>query len=144
MGDDEDKKRLYVGSLSFNTDDNSLRDHFDQIGRVSDARVVTDRETGRSRGFGFVTFEEEGDVQKAINELDGGDLDGRTIKVSRAKPRGSGGGGGGGGYGGRRGGGRGGGGYGGGRYGGGMHCTSRSVSGFSKSAGNQQCRQLLT
>ncbi|XP_073257932.1 uncharacterized protein [Porites lutea] len=120
MGDDEDKKRLYVGSLSFNTDDESLKAFFEQVGEVSDARVVTDRETGRSRGFGFVTFYEEKNVQEAIDRLNGQDLDGRNIIVSIAKPRGSGGGGGGGRRGGFRGG-RGGGGYGGGRYGGGSY-----------------------
>ncbi|XP_073257925.1 uncharacterized protein [Porites lutea] len=116
MGDDEDKRRLYVGSLSFSTDDDGLKRHFEQIGEVSDARVVNDRDTGRSRGFGFVTFYEEKDAQKAIEDLDGGDLDGRSIKVSRAKARGSGGGRGGGGSRGGYRGGRGGGGYGGGRY----------------------------
>ncbi|CAH3109058.1 unnamed protein product [Porites lobata] len=121
MGDDEDKKRLYVGSLSYNTTDESLRAFFEEIGEVSDARVVMEREDEtRSRGFGFVTFYEEKNVQKAIEQLNGEELDGRTIKVSRAKSRGGGGAGGGGGYrgrGGGYGGGRGGGDYRGGRYG---------------------------
>jgi RNA recognition motif-containing protein len=104
-------KKVFVGGLSWNTNDDGLRNAFEKYGSVSEARVITDRETGRSRGFGFVTFDDSGAASKAIAEMNGKDLDGRTIKVSEAeeKPRGGGGGGGGrGGYGG------GGGGYGGG------------------------------
>jgi cold-inducible RNA-binding protein len=113
--------KLFVGGLSWNTSDESLRSSFASYGEVTDAKVVTDRETGRSRGFGFVTFAQEADAQSAIAALDGTVLDGRTIRVNVAesKPRSGGGGGGGGGgrggYGGGGGGGRGGGGgYGGG------------------------------
>lgn len=91
--------KLYCGSLSWGTDDEGLRMAFEQFGEVEDARVITDRETGRSRGFGFVTFVNDDDAQKAIEEMDGKELDGRVIKVNEAReraPRGGGGGGGGG------------------------------------------------
>ena len=112
-------KKLFVGGLSWNTDDEGLRAAFAQFGDVTDAKVIKDRDTGRSRGFGFVTFANASDSQNALNEMNGTMLDGRTIKVDTAeeKPR-SGGFGGGGGGGGGRGGGFGGGGGGGGGRGG--------------------------
>jgi len=107
--------RLYVGNLSFDTNDDSLRAAFAADGRnVKEVTIMTDRETGRPRGFGFVEMGSSQDAEAAISALDGSDLDGRSIKVNEAKerePR-SGGGGGGGGRGG-------GGGYGGGGGGGG-------------------------
>jgi len=117
-------RRLFVGSLSWNTDDDGLRAAFERFGAVEDAKVITDRETGRSRGFGFVTFEEEAAAQAAIQEMNNSELDGRTLVVNEAQeraPRGGGGGGGGfgGGGGGRGGRGGGGGGRGGGGGGGG-------------------------
>lgn len=81
------KQNLFVGSLAYATTDDGLKAHFEQIGPVESARVMTDRETGRSRGFGFVTFENDEDNQKAVDQLDGKELDGRTINVSLAKPR---------------------------------------------------------
>lgn len=116
-------KKLFVGGLSWGTDDEGLRQAFAKFGQISEAKVITDRETGRSRGFGFITFASDSDAQSAMSEMDGKELDGRTIKVNEAQERpprsGGGGGGGGGGYGGG-GGGRGGyGGGGGGGYGGG-------------------------
>ncbi|MEQ1571344.1 MAG: RNA-binding protein [Myxococcota bacterium] len=98
-------KKLFVGGLSWNTTDDSLLDAFSAFGEVSDAKVITDRDTGRSRGFGFVTFAEADSAATAIAQMDGTDLDGRTIRVNEAEdrgPRGGGGGdgGGGGGYGG--------------------------------------------
>ncbi|MEX1369467.1 MAG: RNA-binding protein [Nannocystaceae bacterium] len=115
--------RLFVGNLSFNTDDDSLRAAFEQFGAVTDAKVITDRETGRSRGFGFVTMTDDAAAAQAIEAMHDNDLDGRKLRVNVAeerKPRGGGGGGGGrGGFGGGRGGGGGGfdrGGRGGGRY----------------------------
>lgn len=95
--------KVFIGGLSWNTDNEGLRQAFEQFGDIQDARVITDRETGRSRGFGFVTFGNEDAAQEAIARMDGTELDGRNIKVNVAedKPRG----GGGGGY---RGGGRGG------------------------------------
>ena|SRR6186713_939001 len=114
-------RRLFVGSLSWNTDDDGLRAAFERFGTVEDAKVITDRETGRSRGFGFVTFEEEAAAQNAIQEMNNSELDGRTLVVNEAQERAPRGGGGGGGFGGGRGGGGGGGGGGsrGGRSGGG-------------------------
>ena len=109
--------KLYVGNLSFNTDNSSLEQLFSGIGTVESASVVEDRETGRSRGFGFVEMASKEDGERAIAELDGKEYEGRQLKVNEAKPREDRGGGGGGGYGGgNRGGG---GGYGGGNRGGG-------------------------
>jgi len=103
--------KLFVGGLSWDTNDSSLADAFQAFGSVVEAKVISDRDTGRSRGFGFVTYDAPADAQKAIAEMDGATLDGRTIRVNEAedKPRGGGGrggsGGGGGGRGGRGGGG---------------------------------------
>jgi len=103
--------RLYVGNLSFNATTDSLRTAFSAFGEVTDSHIVMDRETGRSRGFGFVTMGTAEAAQKAIAEMNGAMLDGRPLKVNEAEERGGGGrGGGGGGGGGRGGGGRGGGG----------------------------------
>src|SRR3954447_11620651 len=116
--------RLYVGNLSFNTTADGVRTAFQQLGTVSDVHLVTDRETGRSRGFSFVTMGSPEEAAKATEGMDGKTLDGRPLRVNEAEqrqPRG-GGGGGGGGFRGGGGGGRGGGGYGGGGggdYGGG-------------------------
>ena len=116
-------KKLFVGNLSFQTTDGELQEVFEQYGEVEDAKIILDRETGRSRGFGFVTFLAEEDAEKAL-AMDGQEVNGRSLRVNFATDRGEGGGGGGGG---RRGGrgygggysGRDGGGYGGGRDGGG-------------------------
>ncbi|KAJ0252446.1 RNA recognition motif domain-containing protein [Hirschfeldia incana] len=104
--------RCFVGGLAWATGDQELERTFSQFGEVIDSKIINDRETGRSRGFGFVTFKDEKAMRDAIEEMNGKELDGRTITVNEAQSRGSGGGGGrgGGGYGG----GRGGGGYGGG------------------------------
>src|SRR5690348_17955754 len=111
--------RLYVGNLSFNTTADGVRTAFQQFGTVSDVHLVTDRETGRSRGFAFVTMGTTEEAAKAIEGMDGKTLDGRPLRVNEAEQRQArGGGGGGGGFrGGGGGGGRGG--YGGGGYGGG-------------------------
>ena len=79
--------KLFVGSLAWATNDDSLNAHFATIGPVVSARVVTDRETGRSRGFGFVEYESEDDGKKAIDQLNNSDLDGRQITVNEARPR---------------------------------------------------------
>ncbi len=115
-------KNLYVGNLAFEVTNDDLREAFAQFGTVTSASVVMDRDTGRSRGFGFVEMSEGGD--KAIESMNGADLKGRKLTVNEARPRedrGGGGGGGGGRGGSRGGGGRGGygGGGGGGGYGGG-------------------------
>ncbi|XP_042418756.1 glycine-rich RNA-binding protein 2, mitochondrial-like [Zingiber officinale] len=131
--------KVFVGGLSYGTDDQSLREAFTSYGEVVEARVIMDRETGRSRGFGFVTFTSNEEASSAIGGMDGKDLHGRMVRVNYATDRTGGGGyggggsgyggggygGGGGGYGGGGGGGFGGGGYsgdggyGGGGYGGG-------------------------
>lgn len=118
--------KIYVGNLSFNTSDGSLEDLFGEHGQVDEAAIVLDRDTGRSRGFGFVTMSNDNEAREAIEALNGQEIDGRTLTVNEARPRedrgprgGGGGGGGRGGFGG--GGGRGGsrGGSGGGSSGGG-------------------------
>ena len=80
-------KKLFVGSLSWDTGDNQLRDAFATYGEVSEAVVITDRNSGRSRGFGFVTFEDEEVADKAIAGLNNTELDGRTIKVDVAQQK---------------------------------------------------------
>lgn len=122
-------RKLFVGGIAWATTNDGLREAFERFGEVEDARIITDRDTGRSRGFGFVTFSEEAAAQTAMQEMDGEELDGRRLRVNEANERRRGGGGGGyrgGGGGGYRGGGGGGyrgggggGGYGGGGYGGG-------------------------
>ena len=109
-------KKLFVGNLSFHSTDGDLQEAFEQYGEVEDAKIILDRETGRSRGFGFVTFVSEEDAEKAL-AMDGQELGGRNLRVNFATDRGEGGGGGGGGGGGRRGGRGYGGGGGGGGYG---------------------------
>lgn len=94
-------KKLFVGGLSWGTDEYSLRSAFEAFGEVTEAKVITDRDTGRSRGFGFVTFTNVEDANRAIAEMDGKDLDGRNIAVNEARDRGDRGGGRGGGGGGR-------------------------------------------
>ena len=125
--------KLYVGNLPFSTTEDSLRDAFGQCGTVTDVMIAVDRQTGRSRGFGFVTFSNDEEANAAVGKFHGQDMDGRSIQVNEARPRedrpqgggggggyrGGGGGGGGGGYRGGGGGGRSGGGGGGYRGGGG-------------------------
>ncbi|CAM6039482.1 unnamed protein product [Sphagnum compactum] len=148
-----EEHRCFVGGLAWATTDNRLEDAFRPFGEVTSSKVISDRETGRSRGFGFVTFLEQDAMLKAIEEMNGKELDGRNITVNQAQSRSGGGGGersggyrsgggGGGGYGGggnrygdneRGSGGRGGGSYGGGGYGGGG-------GGRSSGAGNWRDR----
>ena|SRR5690348_14025741 len=105
--------KLYVGNLSFRVTSEDLQEHFATAGAVESANVVYDRETGRSRGFGFVEMADDDAANAAIAQFNGQEYDGRNIVVNEARPRDDNRGGGGGG-GGRRGGGGGGGGYGGG------------------------------
>ena len=81
--------KIFVGGLSWGTDSEGLKESFSRFGEISDARVITDRETGRSRGFGFITFENSDSVSDAISAMNDVELDGRTIKVTEAqdKPR---------------------------------------------------------
>ena len=111
--------KLYVGNLSFRTTSDELKDLFSQAGEVESASVIEDRETGRSRGFGFVEMANKEDGERAIAELNGKEINGRELKVNEAKPQESRGGGGRGGYGGGGGRDRGRGGYDGGGGGGG-------------------------
>ena len=113
--------KLYVGNLSFKTNTQDLEQLFSQVGTVESTNIIEDRETGRSRGFGFVEMSSKEEGERAIEEFNGKEVDGRELKVNEAKPQESRGGGGGGrgGYGGGGGGGRGGYGGGGGGYGGG-------------------------
>jgi len=80
-------KKLFVGSLSWNINDQGLREAFEPFGEINEAVVITDRDSGRSRGFGFVTFEDDEAADKAISALDGSELDGRPIKVNVARER---------------------------------------------------------
>jgi RNA recognition motif-containing protein len=100
---------IYVGNLPYETDENTLRDLFSQHGTVGSVKLLTDRETGRSRGVAFVSMEDWKEAGNAIKELDGVEMGGRNIRVNKAEPKGEGrpggggfGGGGGGGFGGGR------------------------------------------
>jgi RNA recognition motif-containing protein len=86
--------KLFVGNLSFNTTENDLQDAFAAHGTVLEANLMTDRATGRARGFGFVTMSTEEEAQKAMNALNGTSMDGRNLTVNVARPREEGGGGG--------------------------------------------------
>ncbi|CAJ2679268.1 unnamed protein product [Trifolium pratense] len=128
MASSDVEYRCFVGGLAWATDSDALAKAFSSYGEITDSKVINDRESGRSRGFGFVTFATEKSMRDAIEGMNGQDIDGRNITVNEAQSRSRGGGGGGGGYGGggRREGGynrsSGGGGYGsggGGGYGGG-------------------------
>jgi RNA recognition motif-containing protein len=81
--------KVFVGGLAWATDDHALQSAFEAYGNVTEAKVISDRETGRSRGFGFVTFSDADGAAAAIAAMDGSDLDGRTIRVNLAedKPR---------------------------------------------------------
>ena len=143
--------KLYVGNLAYSVRDDSLQQAFSQFGTVTSAKVMMDRETGRSKGFGFVEMGSDAEAQAAINGMNGQPLEGRAVVVNEARPRedrpggygggggsrGGYGGGGGGGYGGGGGGGYGGGGGGGGRspYGGGGGGRSPYGSGGGRGGG---------
>lgn len=82
----DNKNKLFVGSLPWAVDSNGLKELFAQYGEITEAVVITDRQTGRSKGFGFVTFANEADAQKAL-EMDRKEVEGRTIVVNVARPR---------------------------------------------------------
>ncbi|KAG6552929.1 hypothetical protein Mapa_005585 [Marchantia paleacea] len=134
MADGAVEFRCFVGGLAWATNDARLEDAFRQFGDVIECKVISDRETGRSRGFGFVTFAEENSMKEAIESMNGKELDGRNITVNQAQQRNrDGGGGGGGGYRGGYGGGGGGGsryGGGGGGYGGNRDGGNRNGGGY--------------
>ncbi len=80
-------KKIYVGNLSFNVDNNQLTDLFAEFGTVDSVNVITDRDTGRSKGFAFVEMSADGEAQAAIQKLNGMDLSGRAMNISEAKPQ---------------------------------------------------------
>ena len=88
-------KKLYVGNLSFSTDESSLSQLFSQYGTVESAKIITDRDSGRSKGFGFVEMANDDQAQAAITALNGTEVDGRNIVVNESRPKPEGGGGGG-------------------------------------------------
>ena len=127
---------IYVANLPYSTGDDELRSQFEAYGSVDSATVIKDRDTGRSRGFGFVEMSSDDEARKAIEELNGMEMGGRPLTVNEARPRGErsgGGGGGGGGYGGG-GGNRGGGG---GGYGGGGGNRGGGGGGYGGGGGNR-------
>jgi RNA recognition motif-containing protein len=80
-------KKLYVGNLPFSITEDGLADAFKKFGTVESAKLITDRDTGRSKGFGFVEMSTDAEAQEAIEKLDGQDLEGRQVRVNEAKPR---------------------------------------------------------
>ncbi len=78
---------VFIGNLSWGTEENSLRDLLEQYGEVEQLRIITDRETGRSRGFAFATFVDQDQAQQAIEALNGTELDGRNLNVNEARER---------------------------------------------------------
>ncbi|MEO7904298.1 MAG: RNA-binding protein [Candidatus Saccharimonadales bacterium] len=81
------QQNLFIGSLAYATNDDALKAFFETIGEVESARVITDRDSGRSKGFGFVEYKNDEDNQKAVDQLDGKELDGRAISVGLARPK---------------------------------------------------------
>jgi RNA recognition motif-containing protein len=134
-------KKLYVGNLTYNVNETDLEALFSQFGTVQSAQIIIDRDTNRSKGFGFVEMSTDAEAQTAIQELDGRDHDGRNLTVNEAKPReprsGGGGGYGGGGSGGGYGGGGGGRSGGGGGYGGGGGRSGGSSGGYGGGGGGR-------
>lgn len=80
-------KRLFVGSLAWGTNDQTLKSHFEQAGQVESANVIMDKMSGRSKGFGFVEMASDSEASDAIAKLNGSELDGRKIVVSEARPK---------------------------------------------------------
>jgi len=79
--------QIYVGNISYSVSEQQLGDLFAQFGEVDSVKIITDRETGRAKGFGFVTMNTDSEAQNAIEELNGTDFDGRALRVNEAKPR---------------------------------------------------------
>lgn len=78
---------IYVGNLAYKVSDQELKEVFEEYGEVTSAKVITDRDTGRSKGFGFVDMSDDDEAQNAIEELDGTEMNGRALKVNKAKPK---------------------------------------------------------
>lgn len=83
----DDKKKLYVGNLSYDTTVDSLKAAFGEFGEIVDSVIITDRNSGRSKGFGFVEFADEKDAQKAVDAMNGKELDARSLVVNFARPQ---------------------------------------------------------
>jgi len=83
----KEKMQIYVGNMSYGITDESLKSLFDEYGEVDSVKIITDRETGRAKGFGFITMNDDSAAQSAIEELNGKEFDGRTLRVNEAKPR---------------------------------------------------------
>lgn len=79
--------KLYVGNLAYSTTEDSLKAHFAKAGTVTSVKIITDRESGRSKGFGFVEMDSDANAEKAISQLDGQEFEGRAIRVTEAKPQ---------------------------------------------------------
>lgn len=79
--------KLYVGNLPYSAKEESLKDHFSSAGSVASVKIIIDRETGRSKGFGFVEMESDDGAQTAVSQLDGQEFEGRSLRVSEAKPQ---------------------------------------------------------
>ena len=129
-------KKLYVGNLSYQTESSELQEMFSEFGQVQSAEVISDRETGRSKGFGFVEMGSDDEAQAAIAGMNGKEMGGRALTVNEAKPKEPRSGGFGGGGGGRSGGGGGGYGGGGGGYGGGGGGRSGGGGGYGGGGGS--------
>jgi cold-inducible RNA-binding protein len=84
--------RIYVGNMSYSTSEQTLREKFEEFGSVDEVKIMTDRETGRPRGFAFVTMSNDAEASAAMEALNGQDLDGRALKINEARPRAQGGG----------------------------------------------------
>ena len=84
--------KIYVGNLNFDTSEAALRDAFGEFGEIEEVVIISDRETGRSRGFGFVTMPDDGQAKAAIEAMNGQSLDGRSLNVNEARPKAAGGG----------------------------------------------------
>ncbi len=84
---EEDVKNIFVGNLNFNATEEAVRSLFERYGAVNSARIMTDRDTGRSRGFAFVEMENENEADNAINALNGYQMDGRALNVNEARPK---------------------------------------------------------
>lgn len=79
--------QIYVGNMSYNTTEEGIKDLFSQFGEVSSVKLISDRETGRAKGFGFVAMDDNAAAQNAIDELNGKEFDGRTLRINEARPR---------------------------------------------------------
>lgn len=78
---------IYVGNLSYGVSEDNLREVFEAYGEVSSCKVITDKYSGRSKGFGFVEMDNDSEAQAAIDQLDGAEIDGREVRVNEARPR---------------------------------------------------------